>query len=334
MFRRTVTLALLGSALPALAQPQRPTRQQAARILRVGLGQSYARLSAAVAAARDGDTIRVQAGTYVNDFATINRRIAIIGVGGMARLVATIPPPNGKAILTSTTDLQLQNIEFTGAKVRDRNGAGIRYEGGDLAVVNCYFHANESHILAAASPRGTIQIRDCEFARHVPPDDQAHSIYIGNIARLEVRDSFFHDGVNGNMVKSRARRTVITGSRVYDEDGEVSYSIDLPNGGIATITDNVIVQGPNSPNRAIISFATESAPYPGSSLTVENNTILNFGGRGTGILNRSGLSVTFSRNRLHALTTNVMGPSSQSGNEIIARPPALDRSRPWRAPST
>ena len=39
--------------------------------------------------------------------------------------------------------------------------------------------------------------------------------------------------------------------------------VELPNGGVASITDNVIVQGPNSPNRAIISFSTESAPYPG-----------------------------------------------------------------------
>lgn len=345
MIRYAFTLALLTAFLSPCAGAQQPSlaghdgvviaqrKSQAPRTLRVGRGQTYEKLSAAIAASRDGDTIRLQAGTYVNDFATVNRKVTIIGTGGMARLVATIEPPNGKAILTTTTDVQLQNIEFTGAKVRDRNGAGIRYEGGDLVVVNCYFHGNESHILAAPSPRGTIQIRDSEFARHVPPDDQAHSIYIGNIARLEVRDSFFHDGINGNMIKSRAQRTVVTGTRVYDDDGEISYSIDLPNGGVATISNNVIVQGPKSPNRAIISFATESAPYPGSSLTVENNTILNFGGRGTGVLNRSGLSVTFVRNRLHAVTTTVMGPSSQADNQVLGQPPALDRSRPWRTPS-
>lgn len=344
MIRPLAGIVLLATQLAAPAMAQLPSgaepeslvvaqrQPQAPRTLRVGRGQTYEKLSAAIAAARDGDTIRIQAGTYVNDFATVNRKITIIGTGGMARLVATVPPPNGKAIITSTTDLQLQNIEFTGAKVRDRNGAGIRYEGGNLVVVNCYFHTNESHILAAPSPSGTIQIRDSEFARHVPPDDQAHSIYVGRIARLEVRDSFFHGGINGNMIKSRALRTVVTGTRVYDDDGEISYSIDLPNGGVATISNNVIVQGPNSPNRAIISFATESAPYPGSSLTVESNTILNFGGRGTGILNRSGLNVTFARNRLHALTTNVMGPSSQADNQVLSDPPSLDRSRPWRTP--
>ena len=43
----------------------------------VGTGQAYATLPAAVAAARDGDVIAVQAGSYVNDFATISKDITI-----------------------------------------------------------------------------------------------------------------------------------------------------------------------------------------------------------------------------------------------------------------
>ncbi len=301
-------------------------------VLQVGPDHRFKRLSAAIAAARDGDTIRVQAGTYTNDFATINARISIVGVGGMVKLVATIEPPNGKAILVSNKDLRIENLEFSGAKVRDRNGAGIRYQGGNLVVTNCFFHDNETHILAAPVPTGTIQIRNSEFAHHVPPDDQAHSIYIGRIARVEIRNSYFHDGINGNMIKSRALETIITGSRVYDNDGEISYSIDLPNGGVASITDNVIVQGPNSPNRAIISFSTESAPYPGSSLSVRRNVIENFGGRGTGVLNRSGIAVTFVGNKIFALTTLVSGLSTQADNVILRQPIALDTSRPWRSP--
>lgn len=60
--------------------------------------------------------------------------------------------------------------------------------------------------------------------------------------------------------------------------------------------------------------------------------MLNFGGRGTGILNRSELNATFARNRLHALTTNVMGPASQADNQVLSDPTSLDRSRPWRTP--
>jgi len=301
-------------------------------ILSVGANQQYTRLSDAIGASHDGDVIQVQAGTYTNDFATINSKISIIGIGGMVKLVATIEPPNSKGILISNTDLRIENVEFSGAHVPDANGAGIRYQGGNLIVKNCYFHDNETHILANASPTGTIQILNSEFANHVPPNGQAHSIYIGAVARLEVRDSYFHDGLDGNMIKSRATQTVITGSRIYDNDSAVSYSIDLPNGGIASITNNVIVQGPNSPNRSIISYSTESAPYAGSSLLVQNNTIENFGGNGTAILNRSGLNVTFADNKTYALTTVVNGPSTQTGNTLLGQPITLDTARPWWPP--
>ncbi|HEY0205462.1 MAG TPA: hypothetical protein VGC15_15060, partial [Acetobacteraceae bacterium] len=61
-------------------------------ILTVGAGQQFSTISAAVAASQDGDTVQVQAGTYVNDFATVNTKITIQGVGGMAHLVATVAP--------------------------------------------------------------------------------------------------------------------------------------------------------------------------------------------------------------------------------------------------
>ena len=96
--------------------------------LTVGPGMQYATLAAAIAASSDGDVIQVQAGTYTNDFATINTKITIEGVGGMVNLVATVPPPNGKAILVTNTDVTLDNIAFSGAKVPDGNGAGIRYQ--------------------------------------------------------------------------------------------------------------------------------------------------------------------------------------------------------------
>ncbi|WP_218037633.1 hypothetical protein, partial [Reyranella soli] len=92
--------------------------------LNVGAGQTYATLAAAVADSRDGDTIAVQAGTYVNDFATISKDITIVGVGGMANFVATVAPPNGKGIFVTQGDVTIQNLSFSGAAVADGNGAG------------------------------------------------------------------------------------------------------------------------------------------------------------------------------------------------------------------
>src|SRR3954462_283688 len=69
------------------------------RILRVGPGQAFATLAAAVGAAQDGDTIQVQAGTYVNDYAIVTHSVRIVGVGGKAHFVSRGKIPNEKAIL-------------------------------------------------------------------------------------------------------------------------------------------------------------------------------------------------------------------------------------------
>ena len=71
--------------------------------LTVGPGQQFATLAGAVAASRDGDTIYVEASTYLNDFAVVTTDISIIGVGGMAHFVydGTVAIPNRKAILVT-----------------------------------------------------------------------------------------------------------------------------------------------------------------------------------------------------------------------------------------
>ena len=189
--------------------------------LNVGAGQAYATLSAAVAASRDGDVIAVRAGTYVNDFATISTNITIKGVGGMANFVATVPPPDGKGILVTQSNVTIQNLSFSGAAVADNNGAGIRFERGNLVVIDSYFHDNQMGLLSNNDPNGTIRIVGSEFADSLGGggSNLRHNLYVGNIAALVVDDSYFHDAYNGHQIKSRAQSTTITNSRIYDGNG-------------------------------------------------------------------------------------------------------------------
>ena len=244
--------------------------------LTVGAGGAYATLGAAVAASRDGDVLAVRAGTYVNDFATISTRITIEGVGGMVNLVATEAPPDGKAILTTNTDVTIRGLSFSGAQVPDGNGAGIRHQGGALVVEDSLFRDNENGILSGAIEGGTITIRRSEFDGNGAGDGYTHNLYAGDIARLTVEDSWFHDADTGHQIKSRALETTITGSRITDgATGTGSYSVDLPIGGRATIAGNVIEQGPRSGNPAIVHFGGEGGPHPGSSLVITGNTVVN-----------------------------------------------------------
>lgn len=302
-----------------------------AAILTVGpTGKMYKTVASAVAAARDGDVLQVQAGTYTNDFAYVNKQISIVGVGGMARMVATQNIPNGKAIFVTSKNITLDHIEFAGARVADANGAGIRYEGGNLVIKRCYFHDNENGILAASVETGSIVIGSSEFASNGRGDGYTHGVYVNRIASLRVLNSYFHNTKVGHHIKSRALQTTIRGNRIDDGiNGTASYNIDLPNGGVSVVVNNNIVQRATSQNPALIHFGGEGTPYAGSSLRVANNTLQNFRSSATGVLNHTNITVTINGNKLYGLPTVASGPNSQSNNTGLSTPVPVDTSSPW-----
>lgn len=292
----------------------------------VGPGETYTRLSDAIAASQDGDTIYVRAGTYLNDFAVVNHAVSIIGVGGFARLEATELIPNGKAILITRNDITIENLEFTGARVNDENGAGIRYEGGNLVIRHSYFHDNEDGILAASDPSGTITVDASEFARNGFGDGYTHGIYVNNLQQLTITDSYFHDTKVGHHIKSRASHTTLENNIIDDGiGGTASYSIDLPNGGVGIIRGNTITQSATSENPAMIAFGAEGNLHAGSSLLVEGNALINQLNSGVGVYNHTGLVVEIQDNVLTNLPTLAVGPNHQSGNTMA--PPLAEA--PW-----
>jgi Ca2+-binding RTX toxin-like protein len=305
-------------------------------ILTVGQGRQYATIAAAVAASRDGDTVQVQAGTYVNDFVTVNTKITITAIGGMAHILATVPPPNGKGIIVTNTDVTLDHLELSGAAVADGNGAGVRYQGGALVMTDCHVHDNENGILANPVADGRITIRDSEFAHNGSGDGHTHNIYVGRIAQLTIEDSYIHDAVVGHEIKSRADATIITGNRIVDgPTGTASYSIDLPNGGKALIQDNLIEQGPRSENPAIVHFGGEGYDYPGSSLVITGNTVVNDLPSGSArlLLNHTATAASIDDNAVWGLSSGQIasGPAKLGSNPLLALAPAIDTTAPWAA---
>jgi hypothetical protein len=69
----------------------------------------------------------------------------------------------------------------------------------------------------------------------------------GSKSRLNMFDqSYSPTRKRGTTSKAEPVPTTISNSRIQDQIGTASYSIDLPNGGNATIQDNTIEQGKNS----------------------------------------------------------------------------------------
>jgi hypothetical protein len=258
-----------------------------AATLQVGPGKPFAVPCAAIAAAAAGDTIQIDsAGNYAGDVCQWNTSgLTLIGVGsGRAVLNAAGKSSQGKAIwVISGNNNTVENIEFTGASVVDLNGAGIRAEGSNLTIRNCYFHDNQEGILTDGGP-STILIEFSEFSHNGAGDGFSHNLYIGNVSRFIFRYNYSHGAVIGHLLKSRAAQNEIYYNRLSDEGtGTASYDIDLPNGGRSFIVGNLIEKGPNAQNSALVSYQEEGANSgnPTHELFVVNNTMVNDFGRGT-----------------------------------------------------
>jgi hypothetical protein len=243
--------------------------------LTVSNGQS---IQAAINAAASDDTIDVAAGTYVDQFLTIRTSITLQAVGGEVQLTEDQSPPDGKAMITEGqpgVSVAIRGFDISGVTVPDGNGAAIRYEGGALSLSDDYFHDNQEGLLGAADPNGTIAIDHSEFASNGDGSGSTHNLYVGAIASFSLTNSYIHDAVVGHEVKSRAASNTITGNRIFDNGSSASYSIDLPNGGNASIASNVIEQGANTQNPFIVAYGEEGASNPGTSFAITGNTVVN-----------------------------------------------------------
>lgn len=250
-----------------------------AAVIKVGPGLDYSKPSQVASLVADGDTVDIMAGVYEKDVCIWRKNNLLLrGIGGRAHLKCGGAYAEGKAIwVIKGKNTVVENIEFSEAKVPDKNGAGIRQEGDNLAARNCYFHHCEMGILTGASQTSDIYLLHCEFSYNGYGDGYSHNIYIGNINSFTMMFCYSHHSKIGHNVKSRANNNYVMYNRITDEmDGESSMNIDLPNGGASYIIGNLIMQGPPSENSAMVTYGQEGLKKnPDNRLYVVNNTFVN-----------------------------------------------------------
>jgi hypothetical protein len=251
------------------------------RVWRVSKDGPITKISEAARLARPGDLVEIEAGDYYGDVAVWGQsKLTIRGIGGAARLIANGRSAEGKAIwVIRHGDFDIANIDFIGATVEDGNGAGIRFEGGHLRLRNCLFWGNQMGLLTGnfeTAPDATIAIEGSEFAYSHVDGRWGHNLYVGTIASLTVRGSYFHHAGVGHLLKSRARVSEILYNRLTDETGgRASYEMDFPNGGAVRLVGNVVQQQIASENSILISYGTEGYKSPLNVLYMANNTLVN-----------------------------------------------------------
>lgn len=318
------------SLVPALAS---------AATLQVGPTRTYTTVADAAAAAKDGDRIEIDAGTYTGAAAwarfTAND-LTIVGVGtGMAHMdgagsvwggMSTSNDGDKGMWVVNGNGNTIQNVELSGAGGTDSsscNGAAIRAQGDGLTVMGVYIHDNQEGILGGGSATSSVLIDSSHFERNgVQASDATcgaragyeHNIYIGVIAKLVVQYSWFGGAWVGHNIKSRANETRILYNRITDEGTTTtSYEVDLPNGGRALVIGNLIEQSALSQNPTIVSFG-EEATSPTMAMYFVNNTVVNDLGSGTMVSLTGATAGEITDNLFVGGDVLSVGTLTQSGN--------------------
>lgn len=184
----------------------------------------------------------------------------------------------GKGLIVCSgngNSFSVKNIELSGAKVTDRNGAGVRCDPGvtSLTVSDCNIHDNENAVLSAAKTQIFV---NNTVKNNGNSAGSSHNFYIQDGCDLVTfENNKIYAAIVGNQIKSRAKNTVIRRNVIAELDGSCSWQIDIPIGGIVLVENNVIEQGPNSQNWNLMSYAPEGLMTPPGNITFKNNILIN-----------------------------------------------------------
>ena len=242
----------------------------------------FSSIGTALRAANDGDHILVGPGIYEEATVVANNDLTITAVGGAHLRGRTVQ--DKAALVITGNDIRIHGLECSGIWIPEGNGACIRHEGRNLSLVDIYFHDSQQGILTCSGcgGTGTLFISNSTFERlggdlKIPRRaGLAHAIYYsGQGGKLVVQGSrILSTKEEGTGIKSRAAETLIERTTVASLEGEDSRLIDLSNGGVATIVDSILSQGPNSTNSELIAFGLEGLAYDENKLEILGNTVM------------------------------------------------------------
>lgn len=270
------------------------------RVLKVGPTRDIQTPGVAAKMARDGDVIEIDPVDYYGDVAIWRaNNLTIRGVGGRPRLDAGGQSAEGKAIwVTKGANITIENVAFLNARVRDKNGAGIRVEGPNLTVRRCLFKSNENGILTADRKNSTILVEHSEFADNGHGDGYSHGIYVNHVGRFVFRFNYVHGTKAGHHVKTRAAENVIAYNLLIDgENGTASYAVDLNDPVAALVIGNVMWQAATGHNNSQV-FLGAKVAQPGGGVWIVNNTAINDRHDGAFLLNKSPIAAEVRNNLL------------------------------------
>ncbi len=218
-----------------------------AAVWKVGPEEALTLPSQAARMAGDGDTVEIAAGEYFDCAVWPQRDLTITGSSDrLAPTVLTDAACQGKALfVVMGRGVTIRHLTFTRVRVPDGNGAGIRAEGPDLTVAHSRFINNQSGIVAADAPDGTLAILDSVFERNGAARDErcVATVQAGRLRVLRVERSRFGFARACDMVRGAARRTEVVDSRFEDGPAGAAQAMLALAGGDVLVRGSSFAKG-------------------------------------------------------------------------------------------
>lgn len=268
--------------------------------LPVGATRALTTPSAAAAVAADGDELVIDPGTY-DDIAVFTQARLVIRAADPAqrpRVTRTATLADGGAlwILRGAT-IRVESIELFGARSTAGNGAALRLEGDSPTLLALDIHDNEAGIVGVERPQSDVTLERSTIRKNGNGTGFTHNVSIPRVRALTARFNAILDARGGHDLRSRAGTSVVAYNFIGAREGEaVSYEVEFPLGGSVFLVGNVIQQAANGANGTIVSMATDGPTNPTQALYLVNNTLVNERGRGTFVVNRSGVTADMTNN--------------------------------------
>jgi hypothetical protein len=350
-------ILIAGTAESALAQ---------VTIARTGV--SYPTIAAAYAASQSGDTLDIRPGTYTNHDLLVGHDITFVGDGPPGSVVwdaASAGQAVTKGLLIAgqqgtVPNVTVRNIVFENAtnnilKVARNclgveipagsptqcgsggNGAGIRYQSGNLTVIGSYFYHDQDGIMGEpfVHGAGSITVENSFADQDGAGDGVSHNFYLGRVAVVTFIGNKSCNSWTGHTLKIRAVKAIVRDNVLGDcptfapvsriggnWNGATSNELQLPDGSDAIISGNTFIKGPNAQNPFLVELGGQVPYWAGSRAAVTGSTFQDdYGARALlwNFMNNANVSVTGNRvtgsRTPHAV---LLGMGSQSGNGAFA----------------
>jgi hypothetical protein len=271
-----------------------------AATLPVGPTRALTTPSAAAAVAADGDELVIDPGTY-DDVAVFTQARLVIRAADPARrprVTRTATLADGGALWTLRGEaIRVESIELFGARSAAQYGAALRLEGDTPTLLALDVHDNEAGVVGLERPQSDVTLERSTIRRNGNGTGFTHNVSIPRVRSLTARFNAILDARGGHDLRSRAATSVVAYNFIGAREGEaVSYEVEFPMGGSVFLVGNVIQQAASGANGILVSMATDGPTNPTQALYLVNNTLVNERGRGTFVVNRSGVIADMTNN--------------------------------------